>query len=168
MSEDMDKGMPFITKAIIVGIISVVVIIFAAGISWFVATRAIKTNVAKPNVEAGDGHEEKKAKAEVGPMVSLGEQTVNLSDEGEAKYLLFDLTVELEKTKEAEKGVAEVEEKKVIILDKILTIVKAKTVADINADKDFVKLKKEIIAGINPFFEKVKVKNIYFGKWIVQ
>lgn len=167
MSDDMDKGMPFITKAIIVAIMAVLIIILAAGISFYVATKAVKTTSTKTEVNAGQTEEGKKIKIEVGPMIPLGEQTINLN-EAEIRYLMFDLTVEIEKTKDAEKNIAEVEEKKIIILDKILSIVKNKTVLDISSDKEFVKLKKEIIAGINPFLEKAKVKNIYFGKWLIQ
>lgn len=168
MSDEMEKGMPFITKAIIVAIMAVIIIILAAGISFYVATKAVKTNATKSEGEGAEhGEEGKKVKVEVGPMIPLGEQTINLSDP-DARYLMFDLTVEIEKTKDAEKNIAEIEEKKVIILDRVLSIVKNKTVLDINTDKDFVKLKREIIAGINPFLEKAKIKNIYFGKWLIQ
>lgn len=167
MSDEMDKGMPFITKAIIVAIMAVIIIILAAGISFYVATKAVKTSSTKTEASAGQAEEGKKIKIEVGPMIKLGEQTINLN-EAEIRYLMFELTLEIEKTKNAEKNIAEVEEKKVIILDRVLSIVKNKTVLDISTDKDFVKLKREIIAGINPFLEKAKVKNIYFGKWLIQ
>jgi len=167
MADEVEKDMPFVTKAIIVAIMAVLIIILAAGISFYVATKAVKTTALKNEEATEQTGEGKKVKNEVGVMIPLGEQTINLN-ENEIRFLMFDLTLEIEKTKDAVKNAAEVEEKKIIILDKVLSIVKNKTVSEISSDKDFIKLKKEIIAGINPFLEKAKIKNIYFGKWLIQ
>ena len=41
MAEDMEKTMPFIMKALIIAIMAIIVVILAAGISYFVASKAV-------------------------------------------------------------------------------------------------------------------------------
>lgn len=169
MSEDMEKGMPFIMKALVIAIMAVIVVILAAGISYFVASKAVGNAKNATTAEKTEGHgtEGEKKKVEIGTIVPLGEYTINLKND-DTKYLLCEINLEIEETKDAEKNIKELEEKKAVMQDRINTILRNKTLEEFNADKNLVGLKKEMIASVNGIFEKIKIKNVYFVKWIIQ
>ncbi len=168
MAEDMEKGMPFVTKALVIAIMAVIVVILSAGIAWFVASKATVGTVKSETEKEGETvNEEKKVKIEVGEIIPLGEYTINLKAE-DGRYLMCEINLEIEKTKDAAKNKIEIDEKKIIIQDKILSILRNKSKADLDADKDFIMLKKEMVLSINSILEKIKIKNVYFIKWIIQ
>jgi flagellar basal body-associated protein FliL len=168
MAEDMEKGMPFVTKALVIAIMAVIVVILSAGIAWFVASKATVGAVkGESEKEEEIVTQEKKVKVEVGEIIPLGEYTINLKAE-DGRYLMCEINLEIEKTKDSVKNKVEIDEKKIIIQDKILSILRNKSKADLDSDKDFIMLKKEMMANINGILQKVKVKNVYFIKWIIQ
>lgn len=168
MAEDMDKGMPFVTKALVIAIMAVIVVILSAGIAWFVASKATVGSVKGEIEKEGESTAEaKKVKLEVGEIIPLGDYTINLKAE-DGRYLMCEINLEIEKTKDSAKNKVEIDEKKIIIQDKMLSILRNKSKVDLDADKDFIMLKKEMMASINGILEKVKVKNVYFVKWIIQ
>ena len=168
MSEEMDKGMPFVTKALIIAIMAVIVVILSAGIAWFVASKATIGGGKQDTVEKnGESEPDKKPKTELGEIVTLGEYTINLKEE-DGRYLMCEINLEIEKSKDSEKNKVEIDTKKIIIQDKMLSILRNKTKVELDADKDFTILKKEMITNINGLLDKVKIKNVYFVKWIIQ
>lgn len=169
MAEDMEKTMPFIMKALIIAIMAIIVVILAAGISYFVASKAVGNAKSGSVTEKEEGKVsgEEKKKVEIGTIVPLGEYTINLKND-ETKYLLCEINLEVENTKNAEKDIKELEEKKAVMQDRINTILRNKTLEEFNADKNLAGLKKEMVASVNGIFEKIKIKNVYFIKWIVQ
>lgn len=196
MSDEEKKEMPFITKALIIAIVAVIVVVLAAGIAYFVATKAISKLpvAAEPKTEEDKKKEEAATHGDehaIGAMVEFGEYTTNLN-EPEGRYIVCKITFEMEPKKEVvdpkakkkdEKAAAsahgggaeeasgptgEVGHKLTILQDKVLSIFRNKTVAELAADKDQMMLKKEIIESVNHVLTEEKVKNVYFGRWIIQ
>lgn len=199
MSEEEKKEMPFVTKALIIAIVAVLVVVAAAGIAYFVATKAISKlpTAAEPKTEEDKKHEEASKHAEenkMGEMIEFGEYTTNLN-EPEGRYIVCKITFEMEPKKEvvdpkgkkkeekAEGGGAhgasaegeaatgpsgEVGHLLTVLQDKVLSIFRSKTIADLSLDVGQVKLKEEIKESVNSVLHEEKVKNVYFGKWIIQ
>lgn len=188
MSDEEKKEMPFITKALIVAIIAVVVVVFSAVVSFVVSTSAVKSiQNAKTTEESAAGAHGKEAEAEEehGPIINFGEYTLNLN-EPEPTFLVCQISFEMEPEKadakkhaksakkaEASAGepsgpTGEMAEKLIILQDIVQTILRSKSKADLAADPKLVALKKEIKDAINGVLKTQKVKNVYFGKWMVQ
>ncbi|BDU50114.1 flagellar basal body-associated FliL family protein [Haliovirga abyssi] len=172
MPDEEKKEMPFITKALIVAILAVVIIILAAGISYFVASKAIKTS-STAQIEGG-GKSKKDSKKDKdknvsGPIVDFGGFTVNLNEK-ETRYLVCKIQFEIDPTgkDKGKNGQLEVPEKLVILQDRVLTILRSKSIMDLAQDPSLKNLKKEIINAVNKVLEKSKISGVYFTSWIIQ
>ena len=98
-----------------------------------------------------------------GSLVSAGEFTTNVGDSAGNRYLKVEVSLEVN-----DKKLAEAETAKgymPIVRDSIITILKSKTVADLD-DQDA--LKEEIKADLNKKMGKGFVKNVYFTNFIMQ
>ncbi len=171
MADEEKKDMPFITKVLIVAILAVVIIILAAGISYFVASKAIKSNSVAQLENGGKSKNTKKNKDRgvSGPIVDFGEFTVNLNEK-DTRYLVCKIQFEIDPTgkDKGKNGQTEIPEKLVILQDRVLTILRSKSIMDLAQDPSLKSLKKEIIIAVNKILEKSKIKNVYFTNWIIQ
>lgn len=175
MAGEEKQELPFITKALIIAILAIVVVVASAGVAFFVATKATKNlNIAQ--TESGGSKKEKEGKEEIdleiGPIIDYGEYTLNLKDV-DPRYLVCQIQLEVDASgkDKGKKGMLELsgESQKVIIQDKILTVLKSKTTKDLDQDVSLINLRKEIIKEINEnVLRDGKIKNVYFVSWVIQ
>lgn len=188
MSDEEKKEMPFITKAIIFAIITVVLVVFTFSVAYFVSV-----NVANSRVQTAAGETNTHAAAEKeteveehGEIVNFGEYTLNLN-EITPTFLVCQISFELEPEKE-EKGkkgkkaaansssegegapgpTGEMAEKMIVLQDKVQGILRSKSKADLAADPKLELVKKDIKDAVNANLKTQKIKAVYFGKWMVQ
>lgn len=170
MADGDKKEMPFIMKALIIGIIAILVVVISIATSYYVATK-FKTNRDDPKIVEKNKEEEKKEeKKEYGKTIEFGQYTINLKDENPI-YLVVGIYFETEakiKDKEKLKLEEEITSKKVIIEDKVLGILRNKTKQDINQDTNLINLKTEIKNAVNEIVSVGKIKDVRFNNWLVQ
>lgn len=175
MAGEEKQELPFITKALIIAILAIVVVVASAGVAFFVATKATNNlNIAQVDGAKTTKEKEKEEEEnlEIGPIVDYGEYTLNLKNV-EPRYLVCQIQLEVDASgkDKGKKGLTELsgESKKIIIQDKILTILKSKTTQDLDKDQSLVNLRKEIITEINlKILRDGKIKNVYFVSWVIQ
>ncbi len=95
----------------------------------------------------------------------LGEQLVNLADEGGGRYLRLKVVMEHKKD---EKLSAEIEEKNPNLVDSVLRVLRSKTVADVWSVEQEEKLKKEIMDSINKELKNGEVERVLFVDFLIQ
>ncbi|MCR1933646.1 flagellar basal body-associated FliL family protein [Clostridium tepidum] len=94
---------------------------------------------------------------------SLDEFLVNLADEDGKRFVKAKIYIGYEEKKLTK----ELEEKKPILRDAVIGVLRSKKAADINP-KNIDKIKLEIINKIAPMLEKGRINSIYFDDLIVQ
>lgn len=116
-----------------------------------------------------------------GPMIVLKERVVNLADPGGRKYLKFAASIEFatggaelrragaeerrEKQAEFEKSLAP---QVPLIEDAIITVLTARTTADVSTPEGKVRLKNDLKERLNQVLGKDQVANIYFTQFVMQ
>ncbi len=133
----------------------------------------------KKEAKAGEHKTEKKAAKKAGghggghgeggaapsPFYNFGKSlVVNLAETGGEKYLKVDLVFNMDSPELS----AEMEEKKPILMDTVLTILSNKTFSDINSNVGKNMLRQEIIDKVNAQLETGRIINIYFNDFVVQ
>ncbi len=144
-----EKG-GFDFKIIIIGL---VIFLVAMGASYF-----IMRSLIAPLVPKEEEHE-----TLTGNLVTVGEFTTNINDEGGTRFLKVEVYVEVADEKVQEEVTAFMP----VIKDTILAILSSQTVSDldpINREKLKEKMKKSINAKIGQNL----VKGVYFTNFIMQ
>ncbi|MBC2582136.1 flagellar basal body-associated protein FliL [Clostridium sp. DJ247] len=93
----------------------------------------------------------------------LDEFLINLADEDSKRYLKVKIFLGYD-SKKLDK---ELEERKPIIRDTVISILRTKKAADITP-KNMENIKIEMIQKLNPIFEEGQLNNIYFNDILVQ
>ena len=94
---------------------------------------------------------------------SIDECLVNLTDSGGKNYLKVTVFLGYESSKLD----AELAEKKPIIRDAVIDILRSKSTADFSSNKAD-KIKTEVLKKINPLLTKGQLDNVYFNDLLVQ
>ncbi len=92
-------------------------------------------------------------------------------NEPDPRYLICNIQFEVDISgkDKGKKALLEAESKKVMLQDKVLSILRSKSIKDLNEDTSLVKLREEIIAAVNGMLsEEARVKNVYFIEWLIQ
>ena len=150
---------PNTIKLIIAG---VVLIILAAGISFGVATFAMK-NVAQPQ-EKGDGYGKVKTE-KLEATFDAGEFITNIKDKSSSnRFLKLRIVLEL-----PDKNVEEEIKNKIPqVQSVIITELRSQSVEQLMADNATVKLSEELKKRINELLLKGNINNVYFTSFLVQ
>jgi len=170
--KEVKKGLPFIAKILIIAIVLILIVVISVGSAFFIASKVNKSSGDGSNVVEHAKVDEKSGESEegYGVTVEFGEYTVNLN-EVEPKYLVikinFELNPELKEKKVVEVETS-IEEKKVILQDVMLSILRNKSMADLTADTDYVKLKEELTKEVNKVLGEDSVKTIRFNNLLIQ
>lgn len=93
----------------------------------------------------------------------LDDILVNLADEDSKRYLKITVFLGYD----SKKLDSELEEKKPMIRDAIISTLRTKKASDIS-DKGLEAIKAELIQKINPLLQKGQINNIYFSNVLVQ
>lgn len=105
-------------------------------------------------------------KVEKGPVLTLDEFLVNLSDPGSDHFLKVTVGLELDKVKG--KTPESLKEQAPLIRDAVLTALSSKTRDDLASLKGREKLKAEIKSGVNESLGEEDVHGVYFTNFVTQ
>jgi len=101
----------------------------------------------------------------VGPMYPMDQFIVNLLSQNVKRYVKLMLNLELEH----EQMVPELDSKKAVVRDIVITILSSKTIEEVSTLKGKERLKEEILKKLN---EEVivdgSIKNIFFTEFVIQ
>lgn len=169
------KGLPFIAKVLIIAIVLILIVVMSVGSAFFIASKVnqktsgeVNTVEVKQTTEAGE--ETQVEDTNFGTTIEFGEYTINLK-ENEPRYLVVKINFELDpniKEKKIPEIQASIETKKVIMQDRVLSILRSKSIADLQADIDNVTVKKEITDEVNRILGEKTVKTVRFNNWLIQ
>lgn len=97
-------------------------------------------------------------------MYPLDLFTVNLLSESGRRYLKVELNLEIE----GEELAHELDTKKPLLRDIIISILSSKSLEEISTVKGKDTLKEQIVSEINTRIKDGKIKNVYFVDFVVQ
>lgn len=100
----------------------------------------------------------------IGPFYESAEFTVNIADSSGRRFLLTQFSVEVD-NKDVLK---EIEKKLPIFQDKVILVLSAQTIEDLNSSDGKANVKQLLIENINEILKEGKVINIYFNKFVYQ
>jgi len=135
-------------------IIGLAVFLITIGASYFMLRSLIAPLVPQ---------KEEAAETMTGNLVSVGEFTTNINDEGGTRFLKVEVYVEVED----EKVVEEITTFMPVIKDTILSTLSSKSVADLDVSNQ-KNIKQEMKKKINAKLGSEVVKNVYFTTFIMQ
>ena len=137
-------------------------VVMSAG--FFVLANKV-SDIEKKTTEGQNGEDQENELQEpVGPMYSLETFIVNLSDEGESRYLRVTMDLELKDKETSENIKSRLSQ----IRDGILMILTNKMLGDIQSSSGKNNLRKEIKNTLDGIVSEGNVKNVYFTEFVVQ
>lgn len=147
---------PVDPKMVIVVLLAVII---SAGVSFFIAQRMVSTKI-------GGGKEVRPV--ESGPVMDLGEFTVNLADRDEVRFARFKVSLEVNNSR----AVTELSktEWNVRLRDAIILVVKDKKASDLSTSAGLLSLAAEIKTALNKVVpsDKGRILRVYFTDFVVQ
>lgn len=157
-------------KGLLIAIIAVAVIGIGIG-AYFVlgskkgAVEAGHAPVAEASThENSGGHSEQQGPAAKNSIFNLEPFIVNLQDNSGTRYLK--LTVNLELTDGA--SAAELTAQATQIRDSLIILLSSKSYSDIGTVEGKYLMRDEIVARVNQFLSKGKIKTAYFTEFVIQ
>ena len=150
------KFLPEISIVIIVGI---VLIILAAGISYFIAVNIAGSN-GNGEVVGENGEE---VAPEMGETYELGEFIRNISNGDGRRMLKATIVIEVSD----EEVISQIEERDTRIRDQIIDIIREQSVEDLQTRDGIDEFKGEIIDSVNDNIGDGEVINVYFEEFII-
>lgn len=100
----------------------------------------------------------------MGPVFAMEPFTVNLADQGRARYIKLVLQAEMETQAAAD----QLEGVKPKVRDSVLMLLSSKTAAEVTSVEGKETLRNEIIRRLNSFVTQGKVTEVYFTEFVVQ
>lgn len=164
------SGMPFLMKALIIATLAILVVVISVGTSFFVASRISANNGSQEELVTQNENSMTIEKVEFGKTVFFGEYTVNLK-ETDPRYLVVSIYLEFVpdiKEKQQAKIEADVETKKIIIQDRLISILMGKSIQNLTEDKNFDTLRLELKTEVNNVLGSEYVNNIRFSNVLIQ
>ena len=156
MAEDVEvkeTTKPRNSKLLII-IIGVVVLLLASVVA-FVAGKLLFAD--KSGIEKEETYV-------LGPTFDVNEITVNISNSGGRRFLMTQLSVEVNE----KKVLAEVDKKLPIVQDKLIMVLSSQTLEDLSSQDGMEILKEQLIDALNEVLNTGEVTNIYYNKFVWQ
>lgn len=97
--------------------------------------------------------------------IELEEMIVNLADDSAKRFLKIKLVIAYDSKNK--KFAKELESKKVVVKDSIISVIRAKKATDLTP-KGSEDLKTEILTRVNAIFSTGKLTNVYYSDFLVQ
>lgn len=135
-------------------IVGLILIVLSASISYIIATRVVLPKTG-PDVD-------EEAIDFTGITVPLGTFTTDLRDNNR-RIVRIELSVEVEN----KKAIEQIEERKIQLQDRILTILRSKTADELKGNEGKINLGVELKSGLEEFLT-YRIVNVYFNEFIVQ
>lgn len=111
--------------------------------------------------EAKSSHGEAK-KGGASDLLALEPFIVNLQDNSGTRYLKLTLSLEVEGSQD------EIDAQTVRIRDSLIVLLSSKSYSDIGTVEGKYQMRDEIVARVNQFLTKSKVKSVYFSDMVIQ
>ncbi|HKM17077.1 MAG: flagellar basal body-associated FliL family protein [Firmicutes bacterium] len=140
-------------------IVALALVIIASVGSAFTAYMMLARNTPNTGAEKADG-----GARDIGPTYEIGEFTVNLAGTNSIRFIRTGIVLEFTK----DSDVREAERREPQIRDRIITILRTCTLADLSAPDGLVQLKAKLIGAINELFGTEKVSDIFFIDLVFQ
>ncbi len=157
-------------KGMLIGIIVAAVLVlggagffFMKGTGGSSSDDANATESSSSHAPAKEGHGGK-APASNGSLVSLDPFIVNLQDNSGTRYLKLNINLELATGSSGN----EIEDLKPQIRDSLIILLSSKSYSDIGTVEGKYQLRDEIVARVNQFLGKSKVKTAFFTEFVIQ
>lgn len=163
------------SKLMLIGIVVVVVLGIGAGGFFFMKSKSspekahgaeeVAATEGAAHGEAAAGHGgEAKAEGAQSTIFNLDPFIVNLQDNSGTRYLK--LTVNLDLSSPAAQ--AEITSQTTQIRDSLIILLSSKSYTDIGTVEGKYQMRDEIVARVNQFLTKSKVKTAYFTEFVIQ
>lgn len=153
VAEEAKKSGFNIKKMLILVLVFVLFLVVTVGVAYLVAVKVVMNENKTENPENSKVEER-------GVLVSGGEFTTNLKDKGIIKITL-EYEVENEKVKE------EVEEKRSIIKDKVISVLRGQKYDEVNGYAGMENLRSDIKQELNEILQKGRLMEVYITDIIV-
>lgn len=121
---------------------------------------------SKSSPQASTGNEGAGQNTTDEAFYEAGEFVVNLADEGSKRYLKVKLV--LAYNSENKKLSEELNKKKTVIADSIISTLRTKKTADLSTATGPEELKQELITRINANISLGKISNVYYNDFFIQ
>lgn len=154
-------------KGMLIGIIAAVIIVAGAGGFFFLKGKSGATaegghgteEVAASHNGSGEGSDKKS-----GSIFNLDPFIVNLQDNSGTRYLKLTINLELAPGTSPEELTAQSPQ----IRDSLIILLSSKGYSDIGTVEGKYQMRDEIVARVNQFLNKGKVKTAYFTEFVIQ
>jgi flagellar protein FliL len=155
-------------KGMLIGIIAVVLIGLGAGGFFFLKGKSSASHegegAAQEASNHGGGHGVDAEKGAASAVFNLEPFIVNLQDNSGTRYLKLTINLELEPNG----TVTELQSQTAQIRDSLIILLSSKGYADIGTVEGKYQMRDEIVARVNQFLHKSKVKTAYFTEFVIQ
>ncbi len=162
------------SKLLLIGIVAVVVLGLGAGGFFFMKSKSSAKKAhgdegvaaAEEAVHADEGGHGGEAKAGDGnaTIFNLDPFIVNLQDNSGTRYLKLTVNLELA----SPSAQAEITAQTTQIRDSLIILLSSKSYTDIGTVEGKYQMRDEIVARVNQFLTKSKVKTAYFTEFVIQ
>jgi len=140
-----------------IGIKHVLIAILILFLSFAGAFLVGKTLFGSPGDNMGQN-------VEIGPLYSSPEFTVNIANSNGRRFLMTQFSLEVDN----KKVLKELDEKLPIFQDKVIIVLSAQTVEELNSIDGKENIKRLLIDNINNILTEGKIINIYYNKFVYQ
>ncbi|MBI5237483.1 MAG: flagellar basal body-associated FliL family protein [Deltaproteobacteria bacterium] len=152
-------------KGLLIAIIGAAVIAAGAGGFALMKMRSSPAKEGRVAEEApAEGRSKEKGLGDQSQVFKLDPFIVNLQDNSGTRYLKITLNLELVPATQS----TELEANVTKIRDSLIVLLSSKNYADIGTVEGKYQLRDEIVARVNQFLSKGKVKTAYFTDFVVQ
>ena len=161
------------TVLIIVAVVLVLLLVIGGVVAFLLMSSSDEETAETGGAQPAQGQTKKASKKTtqrnldaltVGPMYSLEKFQVNLLSNSGKRFLVTEMKLEME----SEDVIPELDTKKPVVRDRILSILSSKNIEEVSTPKGKDKLRDEIVAEINSFLADGTIKNVYFTKFVMQ
>jgi flagellar FliL protein len=117
-----------------------------------------------PERQAANAAKADQTAKDIGPTYQVGDFTVNLAETSSIRFIRTGLVLELEK----EGDLKEAEKREPQIRDRVISVLRTRTLADLKAPDGLDKLRTDLIESINELFVSSTVTDIFFVDLVFQ
>ncbi len=108
--------------------------------------------------------EETEKRMDIGPTISIGDFTVNLTTNGSMRFIRTGVVLEVNERA----VISEIERRLPQIRDRTISLLRSRSVEDLNNANNFEILRAEIITSINELLISGQIVSVYFIDLVIQ
>ncbi len=146
-------------KLLIAAIALIIIAIVATSFTTYLMFSGVEPKNAIP-----EGEDLVEKNRDIGPTYHIGEFTVNLTANISSRFIRTDIVVEVSERA----TINEIETRKYQIRDRIITILRAKTVDQLNNPDQLELLRFEIMQNVNHLLNSGEIVDLFFIDLVIQ